>query len=95
MSGLCAFVEYQGSLLLMSQEIGQISALSADVAAIRENNRAVMAARLLDMKEVAERLRVSRSTTFDLVGSGRLRSVKLGKRRLVPEIALVEFIENL
>jgi excisionase family DNA binding protein len=61
---------------------------------IKDHNLAVMA-RMLDMKQVAARLNVGRSTVFDLVGTGRLRSVKLGRRRLVPEAALVEFIESL
>jgi excisionase family DNA binding protein len=90
-------MEYRGSLpiMLKPQENGTKSALTEDVAAICEHNRAAMAARLLDMKEVAARLNVSRSTTFELVRTEQLRSVKLGKRRLVPEIALVEFIESL
>jgi hypothetical protein len=32
---------------------------------------------------------------FELMASGRLRSVKVGRRRLVSEAALVEFIEKL
>jgi excisionase family DNA binding protein len=62
---------------------------------IQERNLATMTARLNDMKEVQARLNVGRSTAFDLVNSGRLRSVRLGRRRLVPESALVEFIESL
>ena len=63
-------------------------------AQVKEHNLAVMK-RLLDMKEVAATLNVGRSTAFALVASGELRSVTIGRRRLVPETALAEFIENL
>jgi excisionase family DNA binding protein len=51
--------------------------------------------RLLNMKQAQEHLNVGRSTTFALVLSGELRSVKIGNRRLVPESALIDFIEQL
>lgn len=54
-----------------------------------------IAARLHTVEEVMERLCVGRSTAFGLIGSRQLRSVKVGRRRLVSEAALVEFIENL
>lgn len=52
-------------------------------------------ARLNTVEEVMERLRIGRSTTFELIASRRLRSVKVGRRRLVSEAALTEFIEAL
>lgn len=51
--------------------------------------------RLLSLEEAAERLGVGRSTTKTLLGKGRLRSLKLGKRRLVPEAAIDELIAEL
>jgi excisionase family DNA binding protein len=42
-----------------------------------------------------ERLRVGRSTAFELIGTRQLRSIKVGRRRLVSEAALTEFIERL
>lgn len=47
------------------------------------------------IEEVMERLRIGRSTTFDLISTRRLRSIKVGRRRLVSETALIEFIELL
>jgi excisionase family DNA binding protein len=47
------------------------------------------------VEEVMERLRIGRSTAFELIGSRRLRSIKVGRRRLVSEAALAEFIEGL
>jgi excisionase family DNA binding protein len=52
-------------------------------------------AQLHTVEEVMARLCVGRSTAFALIGSRRLRSVKVGRRRLVSEAAIVEFIENL
>lgn len=51
--------------------------------------------RLNNIKDVAERTRLSRSTIYQQLSSGRLRSVKVGSRRLVVEEALVEFIRSL
>jgi excisionase family DNA binding protein len=52
-------------------------------------------AQLHTVEEVMARLCVGRSTAFALIGSRQLRSVKVGRRRLVSEAAIVEFIENL
>ena len=52
-------------------------------------------ARLNTVEEVMERLRIGRSTAFELIGTRQLRSIKVGRRRLVSEAALVEFIERL
>jgi excisionase family DNA binding protein len=51
--------------------------------------------KLLSLDEAAKRLGVGRSTTKTLLGQGRLRSLKLGKRRLIPEHAVEEFIVGL
>ncbi|MCP9271244.1 helix-turn-helix domain-containing protein [Mycolicibacterium arenosum] len=52
-------------------------------------------AQLHTVEEVMKRLRVGRSTAFGLIASRQLRSVKVGRRRLISEAAIVEFIENL
>ncbi|QQW36877.1 helix-turn-helix domain-containing protein [Mycobacterium marinum] len=52
-------------------------------------------ARLHDLDEVQQRLKVGRSTVFALITSGELRSVKIRNRRLVSESALVAFIDRL
>jgi excisionase family DNA binding protein len=49
-------------------------------------------ARLNTVEEVMERLRIGRSTAFELIGTRQLRSIKVGRRRLVSEAALIEFI---
>lgn len=52
-------------------------------------------ARLHNIKSTELRLSVSRTQVFKLIGSGQLRSVKIGNRRLVPEQAIVDFINEL
>jgi excisionase family DNA binding protein len=52
-------------------------------------------ARLNTVEDVMERLCIGRTTAFELIGARRLRSIKVGRRRLVSEAALVEFIERL
>jgi excisionase family DNA binding protein len=47
------------------------------------------------VESVMERLHVGRSMVFELIASGELRSVKVGRRRLVSEAALCEFIDRL
>ncbi|WP_018653809.1 helix-turn-helix domain-containing protein [Actinomadura flavalba] len=50
---------------------------------------------VLTVDEAAERLRVSRWTLYNLIRSGQLRTVKIGRRRLVPINALSECLEQL
>jgi excisionase family DNA binding protein len=50
---------------------------------------------LLSIDEAAKRLGVGRSTTKTLLGQGRLRSVRLGRRRLIPEAAIGQLIGEL
>ncbi|HYI52696.1 MAG TPA: helix-turn-helix domain-containing protein, partial [Microlunatus sp.] len=50
---------------------------------------------LYEVDEAAEALRLSRSAVYELLRSGRLRSVKSGRRRLVPVIALTEYVDSL
>jgi excisionase family DNA binding protein len=51
---------------------------------------------LITTNEAARRLGgVGRSTLYDLIRSGRLRTVKIGRRRLVPVDALPDCIASL
>lgn len=47
------------------------------------------------IESVMDRLHLGRSKVFDLIATRQLRSVKVGRRRLVSESALCEFIERL
>ena len=45
--------------------------------------------------DIVARTGLSRSTVYEEMASGRLRSVKVGRRRLITESALVAYIEGL
>ncbi len=55
----------------------------------------VVPAVLYGVDEAASALRLSRSLIYELIRSGRLRSVKQGRRRLVPVSALNEYVASL
>jgi excisionase family DNA binding protein len=50
---------------------------------------------LYRVDEAAAALRLSRSLLYELIRSGRLRTVKVGSRRLVPVEALAECVAML
>jgi len=52
-------------------------------------------ARLNSVERVMEKLGVGRSTVFELMAGGQLRSVKIGRRRMVSDRAISEFINKL
>lgn len=49
---------------------------------------------LLKMAEVQRELRIGKNAAYDLVGSGSLRSVRVGRLIRVPRSAVEEFIRN-
>jgi excisionase family DNA binding protein len=51
--------------------------------------------RCLRVEDAARMLNVGRSTAYELIRSGRLRSVKIGRRRLVPRDALEDLLVSL
>ena len=51
---------------------------------------------LYPFKEIQQRLSISRSTVYQLVGNGQLPSVKIGRRRFVTAAAALDaYIEGL
>jgi excisionase family DNA binding protein len=58
-------------------------------------DRPVVPAVLYRVDEAAEALRLSRSSIYELIRAGRLRTVKHGSRRLVPVAALDDFVRDL
>jgi excisionase family DNA binding protein len=48
---------------------------------------------LLRVDEAAEALALSRTKVYELMASGELESVKVGRARRVPTAALVDFLE--
>lgn len=51
--------------------------------------------RLLTINEVADLLRISRWSVYQLIWSGQLRSLKIGRRRLVRPSALAACVDIL
>ncbi|MGO1827045.1 helix-turn-helix domain-containing protein [uncultured Corynebacterium sp.] len=51
--------------------------------------------KLYGINDVMEATGLGRTTVFALIKDGKLRSVKVGRRRLVPAAALDEFIAGL
>jgi excisionase family DNA binding protein len=49
---------------------------------------------LLSVAEAAKTLGISRGSLYELVNGGEIRSLQIGRRRLVPREALVEFIDR-
>lgn len=52
-------------------------------------------AALLTTHETARYLRVSLHTVYRLLASGKLKSVKIGRRRLIRVQSMIKFIEKL
>ena len=50
---------------------------------------------LYRVDEAAVALRLSRSVLYELIRTGQLRTVKAGRRRLVPVAALAECVDSL
>jgi excisionase family DNA binding protein len=50
---------------------------------------------LLRPEEVADALAVGRTAVFELIRTGELRSVKIGKSRRIPADAVVDYIAGL
>lgn len=51
--------------------------------------------RLVDVEEAARILSLGRTHVFALIAAGTLRSVKSGRRRLVPLTAIDEYVDRL
>jgi len=50
---------------------------------------------LFTIDEAANLLRISRWMIYNLIRSGQLRTIKIGRRRLVPPAALAECLDLL
>jgi excisionase family DNA binding protein len=50
---------------------------------------------LLTPERAAERLDIGRTRLYELLASGELESVKVGRSRRIPAAALVEFVARL
>ncbi len=76
-------------------------AISALVEALREELRAEAEAgprapdRLLSVSEACEALGgLGRSKVYEIIGRGELRSIAIGRRRMIPAGAIAEYIRD-
>ena len=58
------------------------------------NNPSTELPRLMTVREVAERLRLSRSKVYELINLRELRTVKIGRCVRIPETAVRELLAN-
>jgi excisionase family DNA binding protein len=58
------------------------------------NERADGPPELLSIAQAARRLGIGRTATYDAIGRGELRSIRIGRRRLVAADALVEMTKR-
>ena len=49
---------------------------------------------LLTVPEAAQRLRISRSLMYELISSGDIKSIHVGRLRRVPTQALADYVER-
>ena len=57
--------------------------------------RDLAAGRLLTVQEAADQLRISRWSVYNLIRANELRTVRIGRRRLVTPAALADYIKML
>jgi len=71
-----------------------VAQLAAALLAATRANEADPAGpdRLLSVDEAARHLGIGRSALYSELAAGRLRSLKVGRRRLIPSSALAEFV---
>jgi excisionase family DNA binding protein len=50
---------------------------------------------LVTVEEAARLLRIGRTTMFELIGNGEIKSIRLGRRRLIARKSLESFIDEL
>ncbi len=72
----------------------ECQATTKGLEAGRPDRQSGTLAPLNDVLEVAEYLRCGRTHVFALIKSGRLRSVKVGRKRLVPDHCVLAFVEE-
>jgi excisionase family DNA binding protein len=49
---------------------------------------------LLTVEEAAERLGIGRSLMYELIGSGQIASIRVGRLRRVPREALIDYVAS-
>jgi excisionase family DNA binding protein len=94
----------QGPRLLRTTRVDHEAAIRAATDALAEAILAAVSAeavtydvepeQLLSIDRAAALVGVGRTTIYAAIGAGRLRSIKVGRRRLVPASAVAELAES-
>ncbi len=66
-----------------------VTAVRAELA--KQPSSGAAPERLFSIDEAAAALQVARSTLYQLIGAGELRTIKVGRRRLVPASSIAGF----
>ena len=70
----------------------EIRRLLAPLAQQAPTPQAQTVTRLLNVKEVADRLGVSRNKVYELLNKGEIHSLAIGRTRRISPVALAEFV---
>lgn len=49
---------------------------------------------VLSVSDLAEVLHIGRNAAYDLVNTGQIRCIRIGKNIRIPQSALMEFLDN-
>jgi excisionase family DNA binding protein len=71
-----------------------VAIVRRELSAIAGSDQSVPV-RLLAVDDVADRLGVGRSRLYQELSAGRIQSIKVGRRRLIPESALYEYVRSM
>jgi excisionase family DNA binding protein len=69
-------------------------AIAAFVSATASPSKVPTPETVLTIDEVAKRLKISKSLVYKAIGDGNLKSIRIGKRRLVPASEVQRLIES-
>jgi excisionase family DNA binding protein len=73
---------------------GREQAIS-EMAPVRSSTTDATQTLLVTIEEAARLLGIGRTTMFELIGRGEVKSVRLGRRRLITRRSLESFVEEL
>ena len=83
--------DYEAAIQEAAEEFASaiVAAVRAELA--KQSASGAALERLFSIDEAAAALHVARSTLYQLIGAGELRSIKVGRRRLVPASSIAGF----
>ncbi len=70
------------------QEVNQPTAVANECVILANENDVLL------VEDVQRILRIGRNKAYELVSSGRIKSIKIGTKRIIPKTCLIEFLKN-